>query len=352
MLEIFRKLFYRDIGIDLGTSTTLIYERGQGIILDEPSVVAIEKDTGNVIAVGTEAKRMIGRAPVNIETVRPLHDGVIAEFDIAEAMLRRFFSKTINGGWFNRPRVIICAPSGVTPVERKAVREVAEQAGAKESYIIDELMAGAIGAGLPVNEAIGSMIMDIGGGTTEVGVISLGGCVYVNCIRVAGDSLDEVIQAYLKKHYRFMIGLATAEKLKKDLGFARLPDGSNVPVKSEVRTVDVSGRDLVNGLPRRQAVSEIEIADAIYDHIQQMVDVVKETLEKTPPELSSDIAQQGMVLCGGGALIRDIDLVISRATNLKVTVAESPLTCVVRGTAIALDELDLLGSINRQTSIS
>ena len=347
MFNMLRKFIYRDIGIDLGTSTTLIFERDLGIVLDEPSVVAVEVNTGEVLAVGNEAKKMIGRAPVNIDTVRPLHSGVIADFDIAEEMLRHFFAKTLRGGIFKRPRVIICAPSGVTPVERKAVRDVAEQAGAAESYIIDELMAAAIGAGLPVNEAIGSMVMDIGGGTTEVGVISLGGCVYVNCLRVAGDALDEVIQSYLKKNYRFMIGLSSAERLKKELGFAMLPDKSNVPVKGEAKSVEISGRDLVSGLPKRLHISEIEIADAMFECIQQMVDTVKDALEKTPPELASDIAQEGITLCGGGALIRDLDLAISRATHLEVKIAESPLTCVVRGTAIALDELETLGSLGK-----
>ena len=347
MRSLLSRLIYRDIGIDLGTATTLIFEKGKGIVLDEPSVVAIEEATGTILAVGTEAKRMIGRAPVGVKTIRPLHEGVIADFDIAEDMLRYFFSKVFKKSLFSRPRVIICAPSGVTSVERKAVREVAEQAGASQTYVIDELMAAAIGAGLPVNEAMGSMILDIGGGTTEVGVISLGGCVHSNCIRVAGDALDEKILAYLKKNHRFLIGLSTAEVLKKELGFARLSDGSNIPVKGEEKTMDVSGRDLVSGLPKKIQVSEIEIADALYDSIQQMIDTVKDALEKTPPELASDIAQNGIVVCGGGSLIGDLDKAIAEKTRLKVIIAKSPLTCVVEGTAIALEELEILGSLRK-----
>lgn len=335
-------MFTKDIGVDLGTSHTLIYERGLGIVLDEPSVVAVDAETREVLAVGLEAKRMIGRAPANILPIRPLHDGVIAEFELAEAMLRRFFMTTIKGSWLIKPRVIICAPTGVTPVERKAVREVAEQAGARQSFIIDELMAAAIGAGLPVNEALGSMIIDVGAGTTEVGVISLGGCVFVNCIRVAGDSMDEAVRAYMKKQYSFLIGEATAEALKKNLGYAGLPDQSNVPKDSEAKRSEVSGRDLVSGLPRKVSVSENEIKDAIAEPLSQIVDAVKEALEKTPPELASDIAERGITLTGGGALIRDLDILIGAATNLTVSVAESPLTCVVRGTAVALEELETL----------
>lgn len=343
MAGLLARLFSRDIGIDLGTSSTLIYERGRGIVLDEPSVVAIDAETRQVLAVGAEAKRMIGRAPTNILPIRPLHDGVIAEFELAEEMLRRFFAVTIRGSAWRRPRVIICAPTGVTPVERKAVREVAEQAGARESYIIDELMAAAIGAGLPVNEAVGSMIIDVGAGTSEVGVISLGGCVYVSSIRVAGDALDEAVQRHMKKTYSFLIGESTAEAVKKSLGFAGVPDGSNVPSEAEAKRLDVSGRDLVSGLPRKVTVSELEIERAIREPLQQVVDAVKEALEKTPPELASDIAQRGITLSGGGALIRDLDRLISFHTGLTVRVAESPLTCVVRGTAVALDELENLG---------
>ena len=338
-------LFTKDIGIDLGTSSTLIYERGQGIVLDEPSVVAVDAETREVLAVGLDAKRMIGRAPANIIPIRPLHDGVIAEFELAEEMLRRFFTTTIKGSWFLKPRVIICAPTGVTPVERKAVREVAEQAGARESYIIDELMAAAIGAGLPVNEALGSMIVDIGAGTTEVGVISLGGCVFVNCIRVAGDALDDAVRSYMKRQYSFLIGEATAESVKKNLGYAGLPDKSNIPSESEAKRSEVSGRDLVSGLPRKVSVSENEIMEAITEPLYQVVDAVKESLEKTPPELASDIAEKGITLTGGGALIRDLDKLIAQSTNLDVRVAESPLTCVVRGTAVALEELETLARI-------
>ena len=347
MLGFLNGFFTKDIGIDLGTSNTLIYERDQGIVLDEPSVVAIDAETREVLAVGLEAKRMIGRAPANIIPVRPLHDGVIAEFELAEELLRRFFLATIKGSWFLKPRVIICAPTGVTPVERKAVREVAEQAGARESYIIDELMAAAIGAGLPVNEALGSMIVDIGAGTTEVGVISLGSCVFVNCIRLAGDSLDDAVRNYMKKQYSFLIGDSTAELVKKNLGYAGLADGSNVPSDREVKKSEVSGRDLVSGLPRKVSVSENEIMEAMTEPLSQIVDAVKESLEKTPPELASDIAEKGITLSGGGALIRDLDKLISKATNLDVRVAESPLTSVVRGTAVALEELETLAKISQ-----
>jgi rod shape-determining protein MreB len=346
LLNLLRQLISRDIGIDLGTATTLMYEKEQGIVLDEPSVVSVEASTGRILAVGHEAKKMVGRAPANIETIRPLHGGVIADFDIAEEMLRVFLSRTLKGDVFARPRVIICAPSGVTPVERKAVRDVAQQAGAAEAYIIDELMAAAIGAGLPVNEAIGSMVMDIGGGTTEVGVISLGSCVYLNSLKVAGDTLDEVVQSYLKSNYRFLAGISTAEQLKKELGRAMFDDKSNLPSGGEARTVEVSGRDLVLGLPRKVSVSENEIAGAMSECIEQMVDSVKEALEKTPPELASDIVESGIVLCGGGALIRDLDRALAKATNLPVRIADSPLTCVVRGTAIALDELDTLRKLS------
>jgi len=346
----FGRFFRRDVGIDLGTANTLIYERGKGIVLDEPSVVAVDTETGAILAVGAEAKRMIGRTPVNIEPIRPLHDGVIADFELTEAMLRTFLERCLRITLFSRPRVVICAPSGVTQVERKAVRDVANTAGARESYIIDELMAAAIGAGLPVNEALGSMVVDVGAGTTEVGVISLGGCVYVSSNRVAGNTFDDAVRTHLKQRYSFLIGPATAEEVKKRLGFALLPDDSNRPIASEVKHTEISGRDLLTGLPKKVSVSEIEVAQALIEPINHVLDAVREALEKTPPELASDIAEGGITLTGGGALIRDLDKLISLSTDLPVRVADAPLTCVVRGTAVALDELDTLSGLTSTSS--
>ena len=343
MLGIIRKYFSNDLAIDLGTANTLIYMRGKGIVLDEPSVVAIRHEGGpngkmTIAAVGKEAKMMLGKVPGNIEAIRPMKDGVIADFTVTEQMLKQFIRMVHPKSTFApSPRIIICVPCGSTQVERRAIRESALGAGAADVFLIEEPMAAAIGAGLPVSEASGSMVVDIGGGTTEVGVISLGGMVYKGSIRVGGDKFDEAIINYIRRNYGMLIGEPTAESIKKAIGSA-FPG-------SEVREMEVEGRNLSEGIPRSFTVSSNEILEALTDPLNQIVLSVKIALEQTPPELGADIADRGMVLTGGGALLRDLDRLLMEETGLPVLVAEDPLTCVVRGCGTAIERMDRLGLI-------
>ncbi len=333
-------MFSSDLAIDLGTANTLVYVKGKGVVCAEPSVVAVHKDARGmrkVLAVGREAKEMLGRTPANIEAIRPMKDGVIADFEITEAMLRYFIRKVHNRRTLVRPRIIICVPFGITEVERRAVRESAECAGAREVYLIDEPMAAAIGAGLPIAEPSGNMIVDIGGGTTEVAIISLAGIVYSKSVRVAGDKMDEAIIQYLKRKYNLLIGERTAEMIKITIGSA-YPNG-------EIKTMEIKGRDLVNGVPRIMEVNSEEIREAIAEPVLAIVEAVKIALERTPPELAADIVDKGIVLAGGGALLSQIDVLLREETGLPVTVAEDPLSCVVYGTGKALDQLDSLKGI-------
>nr|WP_211204641.1 rod shape-determining protein [Ammonifex degensii] len=335
-------LFSRDIGIDLGTANTIVYVKGEGIVLREPSVVAIQKDTGRILAVGEEAKKMIGRTPGNIVAIRPLADGVIADFDTTQAMIKYFIGRALkNRRFLVRPRVVIGVPSGVTAVEERAVREAALQAGAREVYLIEEPMAAAIGAGLPVEEPTGNMIVDIGGGTTEVAVISLGGIVTSCSIRVAGDEMDEAIAQYVKKHYNLMIGERTAEEVKIRIGSAYPPD--NPGEEEEVR-----GRDLVTGLPKTIKVTAEEIYEALKEPVAAIVDAIKATLEQTPPELAADIMDRGIVMAGGGALLRGLDRLVSEQTGMPVVLAEEPLLAVAYGTGYVLDNIEILRRVALQ----
>ncbi|HOJ60740.1 MAG TPA: rod shape-determining protein [bacterium] len=330
-------LFSRDLGIDLGTANTLVYVKGQGIVLCEPSVVAIVRGTNQVLAVGSEAKNMLGRTPGNIVAIRPMKDGVIADFEVTEAMLRYFINKVHNRTRMVNPRIMICVPSGITSVERRAVKDSALSAGAREVMLIEEPMAAAIGAGLPVAEASGNMIVDIGGGTTEVAVISLSGVVVARSIRVAGDELDESIMSHIKKTYNLMIGERTAEMIKIGIGSANKI--------GEEKKIDIKGRDLLNGLPKTVTITSEEIRECLQEPINAIVEVVKTTLEETPPELAADIMERGIMLAGGGSLLRGLDKLLSMETGLPVIVADDPLTCVAMGTGKALDEMDRLRSV-------
>jgi rod shape-determining protein MreB len=345
MFGLFRSYFSNDLAIDLGTANTLIYMRDKGIVLDEPSVVAIRQDgmggKKTILAVGHEAKAMLGRVPGNIQAIRPMKDGVIADFTITEQMLKHFI-KMVHESKFLKPspRIIICVPCGSTQVERRAIRESALGAGASQVFLIEEPMAAAIGAGLPVTEASGSMVIDIGGGTTEVGVMSLGGMVYKWSVRVGGDKFDEAISNYIRRNYGMLIGEQTAEAIKKTIGSA-FPG-------TEVREMEVKGRNLSEGIPRSFTVTSNEILEALSDPLNQIVIAVKSALEQTPPELASDIAERGMMLTGGGALLRDLDRLLLEETGLPVHVAEDPLTCVARGSGMALERMDKLSSIFSQ----
>lgn len=323
----------RDIGIDLGTANTLVNVKDQGIVLREPSVVAVKAGTNNVLAVGDDAKRMLGRTPGDIVAIRPLKDGVIADFEVTEAMLRHFIRKSNNKRRSN-PRVVIAIPSGITEVERRAVRESAEQAGAREVFLIEEPMAAAIGVGLPVQDASGNMIVDIGGGTTEVALISLAGIVYSRSVRTAGDEIDESIISYMKRAYNLMIGERTAEEIKIRLGSA-------FPMPKEV-TMEVKGRDLVAGLPKTMKISSEEIREAMADPVATIVDAVRTTLERCPPELAADLVDRGLVLAGGGALLKGLDKRLKEETGLPVHVADDPLSAVAEGTGKSLQEINLL----------
>ncbi|HKA45978.1 MAG TPA: rod shape-determining protein [Burkholderiales bacterium] len=335
--------FNDDIAIDLGTANTLIYVRGKGVVLDEPSVVAIRQEGGPngkkvIQEVGIAAKQMLGRTPGNITAIRPMKDGVIADFTVTEQMLKHFIKKVHNSRIFKpSPRMIICVPCGSTQVERRAIRESAIGAGASSVFLIEEPMAAAIGADLPVGEATGSMVVDIGGGTTEVGVISLGGLVYKGSVRIGGDKFDEAIINYIRRNYGMLIGETTAEQIKKEIGSA-FPG-------SEVREKEVKGRNLAEGIPRSFTISSNEILEALTEPLNQIVSAVKSALEQTPPELAADIAEKGMVLTGGGALLRDIDRLLMEETGLPVVIAEDPLTSVVRGSGMALEKIERLGSI-------
>ncbi len=339
MLRMLRRLlnaFSQDLAIDLGTANTLVYVRGKGIVCREPSVVAVQSGGGSprVLAVGVEAKKMLGRTPGNIVAIRPMKDGVIADFEVAAAMLRHFVRKVRGKRSLLRPRVVICVPFGVTEVEKRAVRESAKSAGAREVYLIQEPMAAAIGAGLEVTEPSGNMIVDIGGGTTEVAVISLGGIVLSESIRLAGDKMDDAIISHVKRRHNILIGERTAEEIKIRLGEA-------VPVGDE-REMDVKGRDLVGGVPKQVTLSSSEVREALVDCVNGIVETIKTTLERTPPELASDIVDRGIVLAGGGALLRGLDDRIARETGLPVTVADDPLSAVALGSGRALENLDLL----------
>ncbi|WP_308752147.1 rod shape-determining protein [uncultured Anaerotruncus sp.] len=327
-------MFSKDIGIDLGTANTLIFMKGKGIIMREPSVVAVDTRNDTVRYVGQDAKEVIGRTPGSIVAVRPLKDGVIADFDITASMLQIFIRKVCNNSVLARPRIIICIPSGVTEVERRAVREAAFKAGAKHVSIIEEPMAAAIGAGLPVAEATGSMVVDIGGGTSEVAVISLGGIVASRSVRVGGDELDNSIIQYIKRKYNLLIGERTAEDIKINIGSA-------FPLEEEA-TMDIKGRDLMDGLPKNIQVTSEEIREALADPLSMVLDAIRTTLEKTPPELSADIIDHGITLTGGGALLRGLDRLIEKETGMPVHIAESPLDCVAMGTGRVLDDIDRL----------
>jgi rod shape-determining protein MreB and related proteins len=339
----FNQWYSTDLAIDLGTANTLIYAKGQGVVLNEPSVVAIQHIAAssgkkNVIAVGREAKSMLGRVPYSIEAIRPMKDGVIADFTITEQMLKHFI-RSIHAKSFLRPspRIIICVPCGSTQVERRAIRESALAAGASEVYLIEEPMAAAIGAGLPVADACGSMVVDIGGGTTEVGIISLGGMVYKGSVRIGGDKFDEAIVNYIRRSYGMLIGDQTAENLKKQIGVAY--------PSAEYKEMEVTGRNLAQGIPQSFTVSTTEMLEALAEPLNGLITAIKIALENTPPELSSDIADRGIVLTGGGALLKDLDKMISEETGIPVILADEPLTCVVRGCGMALERLEGLASI-------
>jgi rod shape-determining protein MreB len=333
----FSGLFSNDLAIDLGTSNTLIYVKGKGIVCNEPSVVAVQKDSRGgrkILAVGREAKDMLGRTPGAVTAIRPIKDGVIADFEVTEAMLRYFITKAHNRRTMVKPRIVICVPNGITEVEKRAVRESAESAGAREVYLIEEPMAAAIGADLPVAEASGNMIVDIGGGTTEVAVISLAGIVYSRSIRVGGDKMDEAIIQHIKRRYNLLIGERTAEQIKMQIG--------NAYAFEEPRSMSVKGRDMIAGVPRTVEISSDEVREALNEPVTAIVDAVRVALERTPPELAADIVDKGIVLAGGGAMLSNLDVVLREETRLPVMIAEDPLSCVVLGTGRVLDELELL----------
>src|SRR5262245_9820129 len=330
-------LFSNDIGIDLGTANTLVFVKDHGIVLREPSVVAVKAGTNKVLAVGNEAKRMLGRTPANIVAVRPLKDGVIADFEITEAMLRHFITKVHNRRKFVRPRVVIAVPSGITEVEKRAVKDSAQHAGAREVYLIEEPMAAAIGVGLPVQDAAGNMIVDIGGGTTEVALISLSGIVFSRSVRVAGDELDDAIAGYMKRADNLLIGERTAEEIKIQVG-------SGYPMDKET-SMEVKGRDLVAGLPKTLAITSQEVREALLEPITTIVESVRVTLERCPPELSADLVDRGLVLAGGGALLRGLDRLLQEETGLPVHIAEDPLSAVAEGTGRALSEIKFLRQV-------
>src|SRR3990170_1073562 len=327
-------MFSNDLAIDLGTANTLIYAKGKGIVLSEPSVVAVKKGTSQVLKVGREAKEMVGRTPASIVAVRPLQDGVIADFDLTEQMIRAFIVRIHNRKALVRPRIVIGVPSGITQVEKRAIRDSAEQAGAREVYLIEEPMAAAIGANLPVQEPSGNMVVDIGGGTTEGAGISLSGVGYSHSIRIAGDEMDEAVIQYLKRKYNLLVGERTAETIK-------IQAGSAYPF-NEPRKMDIKGRDLMDGIPKTLTITDSDIREALHDPIYAILDAVKSALERTPPELAADIADKGIVMTGGGSLLHGLDTLIGLETHLKVTIAEDPLSCVVLGAGKVLDELDLL----------
>ncbi|WP_066503413.1 rod shape-determining protein [Abyssisolibacter fermentans] len=348
--------FSKDMGIDLGTANTLVYVKGKGIVVREPSVVAVKTKTNDVLAVGSEAKKMIGRTPGNIVAIRPMKDGVIADFDITQNMIKHFIKKATQKSSFVQPRVVVCVPSGVTEVEKRAVEEAAHQAGAREAYLIEEPMAAAIGANLPVQEPTGSMVVDIGGGTTEVAIISLGGIVTSKSIRVGGDELDESIIQFIKKNYNLMIGERTAEEIKTKIGSALIsksklekfdPEGKLVLSRKD--SMSIRGRDLISGLPKTMDITSKEIYEALKEPVSSIIEAVKYTLEKTPPELAADVMEIGIMLTGGGALLNGLDKLISKETGMPVNIAETPLDCVVLGTGKAVEDIDMLKKVSTNT---
>ena len=333
-----------DMAIDLGTANTLVYVKSRGIVLNEPSVVAIVDQRGRkqVLAVGDEAKLMLGRTPGNIEAIRPLRDGVIADFEIAEEMIKHFIRKVHNRRSFASPQVIVCVPSGSTAVERRAIQESAESAGARRVFLIEEPMAAAIGAGLPVTEPTGSMVVDIGGGTTEVAVLSLGGIVYSRSVRVGGDKMDEAIISYIRRNHNLLVGESSSERIKKEIGTAKLPeDGVG-------QSMEVKGRDLMNGVPKELVINQVQIAEALAEPVGAIIEAVKVALEHTAPELAADIVDKGIVLTGGGALLGQLDQVLREATGLPVSIADEPLSCVALGTGRALEEMKTLKHVLTQ----
>jgi rod shape-determining protein MreB and related proteins len=334
-------LLSADMAIDLGTANTLVYVKGRGIVLNEPSVVAIAQYKGRkqVLAVGDEAKMMLGRTPANITAIRPLRDGVIADFEVAEEMIKHFIRKVHNRRSFTSPLMIICVPSGSTAVERRAIREAAESAGARKVWLIEEPMAAAIGAGLPVTEPTGSMVVDIGGGTTEVGVLSLGGVVYARSVRVGGDKMDEAIIGYIRRNHNLLVGEGSAERIKKEIGSACPPEDG------DGRVMAIKGRDLMNGVPGELVITERQIAESIAEPVGAIIEAVKVALEHTAPELAADIVDKGIVLTGGGALLGNLDFVLRHATGLPVSIADDPLSCVVLGCGRCLEEMKVLNAV-------
>ena len=331
-------LMSADMAIDLGTANTLVYVKSRGIVLDEPSVVAIVNENGKkkVLAIGEEAKQMLGRTPGNIEAIRPLRDGVIADFEVAEEMIKHFIRKVHNRRSFASPQVIICVPSGSTAVERRAIQESAESAGARRVFLIEEPMAAAIGAGLPVTEPTGSMVVDIGGGTTEVAVLSLGGIVYSRSVRVGGDKMDEAIIGHIRRNHNLLVGESSAERIKKQIGLACPPEDGDGEL------IAIKGRDLMNGVPKELIISQRQIAESLAEPVGAIIEAVKVALEQTPPELAADIVDKGIVLTGGGALLGNLDVVLRNATGLPVSIADEPLSCVVLGTGRCLEEMKTL----------
>ena len=334
-------IFSADMAIDLGTANTLVYVKGKGIVLNEPSVVAIANVKGKkaVLAVGDEAKMMLGRTPGNIEAIRPLRDGVIADFEVAEEMIKHFIRKVHNRRGFASPQIIVAVPSGSTPVERRAIQESTESAGARRVFLIEEPMAAAIGAGLPVTEPTGSMVVDVGGGTTEVAVLSLGGLVYSRSIRIGGDKMDEAIAGYIRRNHNLLVGESSSERIKKEIGSACIPpDG-------EGESMEIKGRDLLNGVPKEILISERQIAESLAEPVGAIIEAVKVALEHTAPELAADIVDKGIMLTGGGALLGNLDLILRHSTGLPVSIADEPLSCVALGTGQCLEEMKALKSV-------
>ena len=340
-IDKFFSMFSKDMAIDLGTANTLVYVKGEGVVLKEPSVVATIQNQGStqVLAVGNEAKQMLGRTPGKIQAIRPMKDGVIADFEVAEQMIKSFIKKVHSGRTLSNPQIVICVPTGATNVERRAIRESADAAGARRVFLIEEPVAAAIGAGLPVAEPTGSMIVDIGGGTTEVAVLSLGGVVHATSVRSAGDKFDEAIIEYMRTSHKLAIGETTAERMKKEIGSASPPEDG------DGKSMNVKGRDLITGLPKELAISQRQISEALAEPVAQIIDTIKRALEQTPAELSADIVERGIMMTGGGSLLGNLDKVLRRATSLPVSIAEDPLLCVVMGTGKALEEKSKLSDV-------
>ena len=340
-IDKFFSIFSKDMAIDLGTANTLVYVKGEGVVLNEPSVVATIQNQGStqVLAVGNEAKQMLGRTPGKIKAIRPMKDGVIADFEVAEQMIKSFIKKVHSGRTLSNPQIVICVPTGATNVERRAIRESADAAGARRVFLIEEPVAAAIGAGLPVAEPTGSMIVDIGGGTTEVAVLSLGGVVHSTSVKAAGDKFDEAIIEYMRTSHKLAIGETTAERMKKEIGSASPPDDG------DGKSMNVKGRDLITGLPKEISISQRQISEALAEPVAQIIDTIKRALEQTPAELSADIVERGIMMTGGGSLLGNLDKVLRRATSLPVSIAEDPLLCVVMGTGKALEERSKLSDV-------